>query len=398
MFKIDEALQINNNLWAINEKSGKLEFKYKDEILESYNNLFQTIFEDINIDPSTPQGQIITSLTQTDLASISFLENLSNAFFLGGNGYFLDLWSWNLFRVTRKNGIPSSVLIEIQGTPDTTITSDFLITDGNYNYQISKESKIGDDGKVEVLFYCTEINEFVAQANTINQIITLIDGVEKVNNNSIATGATLTETDGKLFDRCVRFGSTAKNASFRSILANIAQINGVIKVTGAENVGNDEAQINGLTIDGHSIALVIEGGKDEEIANVILESRSTGCGMMGDVSIDMLYNGTTYNFKFYRPTQIILKAEVTIKEMKEPPSNYGDVLKSNITNFINNLDIGTLITQPAISENLYKNLTGFFIKDVKFGLKTGDVGYTPIQLKLNEMAVISKDDIKVNLE
>ncbi|ALW15602.1 baseplate J/gp47 family protein [Campylobacter jejuni] len=398
MFKIDEAIQKNTNLWNFNQDIGKLEFKYKDEILNSYNELFKGIFPNINIDPSTPQGQIITSLVQTDLATISFLENLANAFFLGGNGYFLDLWSWNLYRVTRKDGIPSSVLIEIQGVPNTTITSDFTITDGNYNYQISKEVTIPQSGNIEVLFYCTEINEFIAQANTINQIVTQIDGVERVNNNSIANSATLKETDGKLFDRCVRFGSTSQNASFKSILANIAQVNGVVKVTGAENISDNATDFNGVEIEGHSICVVVEGGSDNDIANAMFESRATGCGMVGDIEVNIEYNGTFYKFKFYRPTQVILKAEVTLKEISQPPSNFGDVIKENLSSYINDLQIGELITQPALSENLYKNLSGFYIKDVKFGLKSGDVSYTPIQLKLNEMAVISKDDIKVNIE
>ncbi|HFW6576176.1 TPA: baseplate J/gp47 family protein [Campylobacter jejuni] len=398
MFKIDEAIQKNTNLWNFNQDIGKLEFKYKDEILNSYNELFKGIFPNINTDPSTPQGQIITSLVQTDLATISFLENLANAFFLGGNGYFLDLWSWNLYRVTRKDGIPSSVLIEIQGVPNTTITSDFTITDGNYNYQISKEVTIPQSGNIEVLFYCTEINEFIAQANTINQIVTQIDGVERVNNNSIANSATLKETDGKLFDRCVRFGSTSQNASFKSILANIAQVNGVVKVTGAENISDNATDFNGVEIEGHSICVVVEGGSDNDIANAMFESRATGCGMVGDIEVNIEYNGTFYKFKFYRPTQVILKAEVTLKEISQPPSNFGDVIKENLSSYINDLQIGELITQPALSENLYKNLSGFYIKDVKFGLKSGDVSYTPIQLKLNEMAVISKDDIKVNVE
>ncbi|EFS7927412.1 hypothetical protein HW053_001494 [Campylobacter jejuni] len=398
MFKIDEAIQKNTNLWNFNQDIGKLEFKYKDEILDSYNELFKTIFPNINTDPSTPQGQIITSLVQTDLATISFLENLANAFFLGGNGYFLDLWSWNLYRVTRKDGIPSSVLIEIQGIANTVVTNDFTITDGNYNYQISKEVTIPQSGNIEVLFYCTEINEFVAQANTINQIVTQIDGVERVNNTSMANSATLKETDGKLFDRCVRFGSTSQNASFKSILANIAQVNGVIKVTGAENISDKTSDFNGVEIEGHSICVVVEGGSDNDIANAMFESRATGCGMVGDIEVNIEYNGTFYKFKFYRPTQVILKAEVTLKEISQPPSNFGDVIKENLSSYINDLQIGELITQPALSENLYKNLSGFYIKDVKFGLKSVEVDYNPIQLKLNEMAVISKDDIKVNIE
>ena len=71
MFRIDDKIAQNTNLWSLND-SGELEFSYKDDILSEYQSLFKTIFGDINTDPSTPQGQIITSLTQIDLATISY--------------------------------------------------------------------------------------------------------------------------------------------------------------------------------------------------------------------------------------------------------------------------------------------------------------------------------------
>ena len=89
MFRIEREIQDKSNLWSLSD-TGNLEFSYKDDILAEYQNLFKTIFGDINIDESTPQGQIITSLTQVDLATISYLENLANAFFFGGSGEFLD--------------------------------------------------------------------------------------------------------------------------------------------------------------------------------------------------------------------------------------------------------------------------------------------------------------------
>ena len=142
MFRIEANNNFNkSNLWSLND-TGTLEFSYKDEILAQYQNLFKTIFGDINIDESTPQGQIITSLTQVDLATISYLENLANAFFFGGSGEFLDKWAWNLYRVVRKNGTPASVIITITGRPDTEIPADFTISDGSQNYIIESPTQI----------------------------------------------------------------------------------------------------------------------------------------------------------------------------------------------------------------------------------------------------------------
>lgn len=396
MFRIETALDNNSNLWSFNQETNQLEFAYKDDILSEYQALFKNVFPDINTDPSTPQGQIITSLTQTDLATISYLENLANAFFLGGNGYFLDLWAWNLFRVTRKQGIPSSALITIQGVVGTEIPEDFLISDNQYNYKISQSVIIPNTGTIDVLFYCTEINEFIANPNTITQIVTIVNGVERVNNTNMATPAILKETDGELFQRCVYFGSTARNASFRSILANVAEVSGVNRIAGAENVTNGPLEVSGVTLTPHSICLVVDGGENENIANAMFNSRATGCDMVGDTEVTILLDNQKYTYKFYRPTAVPLKAQVKVSATGAIiPSNYESEVKNVLSNFINNLDINKNITQPLLANNLIKNITDLNILDVKFGLKSGDLGYTNIQLKLNEIASIRVDDITV---
>ena len=396
MFRIENALNNKSNLWSFNKETNQLEFAYKDNILSEYQTLFKNVFPDINTDPSTPQGQIITSLTQTDLATISYLENLANSFFLGGNGYFLDLWAWNLFRVTRKQGIPSSVLVSVQGVPGTEIPEDFLISDGKYNYKISKAVTISSTGTIDILFYCTEINEFVANTNTITQIVTIVNGVERVNNTNMAKPAILKESDGELFQRCVYFGSTARNASFRSILANVAEVSGVNRIAGAENVTNEPLEVGGVTLTPHSICLVVEGGENEDIANSIFNSRATGCDMVGNTEVTILLDSQKYTYKFYRPTAVPLKAEVNVSAIGAIiSSNYESEVKSVLSNFINNLDINKNITQPLLANNLIKNVTDLNILDVKFGLKSGEVGYTNIQLKLNEIASININDITV---
>lgn len=396
MFRIETALDNNSNLWSFNQETNQLEFAYKDDILSEYQALFKNVFPDINTDPSTPQGQIITSLTQTDLATISYLENLANAFFLGGNGYFLDLWAWNLFRVTRKQGIPSSALITIQGVAGTEIPEDFLISDNQYNYKISQSVIIPNTGSIDVLFYCTEINEFIANPNTINQIVTIVNGVERVNNTNMATPAILKETDGELFQRCVYFGSTARNASFRSILANVAEVIGVNRIAGAENATNEPLEVRGVTLTPHSICLVVDGGENEDIANAMFNSRATGCDMVGDTEVTILLDSQKYTYKFYRPTAVPLKAEVKVSATGAiMPSNYESEVKNVLSKFINNLDINKNITQPLLANNLIKNITDLNILDIQFGLKSGNVGYTNMQLKLNEIASISVDDITV---
>ena len=397
MFRIDDKIAQNTNLWSLND-SGELEFSYKDDILAEYQSLFKTIFGDINTDPSTPQGQIITSLTQIDLATISYLENLANAFFFGGSGDFLDKWAWNLYRVTRKQGTPSSVMIKITGRPTTDIPNDFTISDGSENYIIEAPTRIGENGEVIAKFNNIAINDFVAKANTITQIVTNIDGVERVNNENNATQAIFRETDAELFHRCLYFGSTATNSSFRSILANVAQVKGVNRIAGAENVANQNKIINGVELTPHSICIVVDGGEAQEIAEAIQKSRATGCDMVGDIEIPLYIDKQKYIYRFYRPKTVAIKAKVTVSQANSGliRADFEKITKEALANFINNLDIAKTITQPLLSNALIKIVgSDFNIDDLQFSKKGENLAYSPINLKLNEIATISLDDIEV---
>ena len=397
MFRIDDKIAQNTNLWSLND-SGELEFSYKDDILAEYQSLFKTIFGDINTDPSTPQGQIITSLTQIDLATISYLENLANAFFFGGSGDFLDKWAWNLYRVTRKQGTPSSVIIKITGRPTTDIPNDFTISDGSENYIIEAPTRIGENGEVIAKFNNIAINDFVAKANTITQIVTNIDGVERVNNENNATQAIFRETDAELFHRCLYFGSTATNSSFRSILANVAQVKGVNRIAGAENVANQNKIINGVELTPHSICIVVDGGEAQEIAEAIQRSRATGCDMVGDIEIPLYIDKQKYIYRFYRPKTVAIKAKVTVSQANSGliRADFEKITKEALANFINNLDIAKTITQPLLSNALIKIVgSDFNIDDLQFSKKGENLAYSPINLKLNEIATISLDDIEV---
>lgn len=397
MFRIEANNNFNkSNLWSLND-TGTLEFSYKDEILAQYQNLFKTIFGDINIDESTPQGQIITSLTQVDLATISYLENLANAFFFGGSGEFLDKWAWNLYRVVRKNGTPASVIITITGRPDTEIPADFTISDGSQNYIIESPTEIPETGEIKAKFINLEINDKSSSPNTITQIVTNISGVERVTNEAPSTLAIMRETDAQLFNRCLYFGSTATNASFRSILANVAQVQGVSRIAGAENVLDTPQTIQGVELTPHSICIVVDGGENEAIAKAIQQSKATGCDMVGTTEQILYIDKQKYFYRFYRPTQVALQAQITVSKTGALiPANFETLVKNNLADFINSLDIAKTITQPLLSNALIKAVgNDLNIDDLQFSVKNKTLGYSPIVLKLNEVAFISLSDIKV---
>lgn len=395
MFRIDEAIANNSNLYVWNTETQRMEFAYKDEILTRYQNLFTTLFPDLNLDASTPQGQLITSLTQEDLATIANLENMLNAFFFGGSGLNLDLWAWNTFRVQRKQGTPAQVNILITGIPNTVVTVGFTVSDGTYSYVIKEQAIIGLSGFISAAFECTEINQFIAPADTINQFVTTLNGVETVNNPAQSIPAILTETDSELFQRCLYFGATATNSSFRSIMANVAQVEGITKIAGAENYTDIDKIVKNITLTPHSICICVLGGTDVAIAEAIRTSRATGCNMIGTTEVEIIDNGTAYIYRFYRPTAVEIKVKVEVAIDINSPTNWETTTKNNVAAFVDSLNIADLVTQPNLARYLHRNVSGFDIVDVKLSKLADVLGYASIQLDLNEILTVQAINIEV---
>lgn len=388
----------NSLLWKLKDDKSGLEFQFTESIESTYKELFNKIFPNINTDPSTPIGQIITHLTEQDTATITAIQDLINYFFLGGNANLLDIWAYNQYRATRKQGINGNALIDIQGEPHTQINKGFIISDGETRYILDKDITIGENGKVQALFSAESPTEKILLANTITQIVTNIVGVEKVNNPNPSTAGIPKESDSAFYYRCQKYGSLFKNSSFSSILANIANLHGVEKIGGYENASKQEVTKNGFKINPFSFVIVVKGGDSHKIAETIAQCKPPGAGMMGDTEIKLIINTKEIIYKFQRPTEAPMKAEISVQTDINSPSIYAEQVKQAVINYINALEIGDYITQPALSQQIAKETSGFQVQDVKIGRKSASVGYNPIQLNLDELATISTADIQVSAD
>ena len=394
-FPIDIALENETNLWTYNKNSQSIEFGYKDTIKADYEKVFENLFPNINLDFSTPQGQLITSLVQSDLNAIAYAESFINAFFFGGSGFFLDLWAWNNFRIQRKSGVKSQVTIKVEGISGTQIPLNFKVTDGTHYYLNAFETIIPESGFINLTFEAEKLEDFQAPADTINQIAVSVAGIERVNNPAKATLPVLTETDSVLFQRCLTYGAVGNSSTFKSIMANVAQVEGVSKIGGAENYTSATKVIKNLTLKQNSISIIVKGGTDVDIANAIAETRPTGCGMNGNVDVNLVYNNEKYTYSFYRPKIKELAVSVSIKQSSIINAEYASDIKKIVNEYVSVLDLGAFVSQPEIAQKIRDGVSLVNVVDVKIGLKGVELGYNSIQLNLDEEASIADDDIQI---
>ncbi|TLD85814.1 baseplate J/gp47 family protein [Helicobacter sp. MIT 05-5294] len=384
---LKELVNSDSNLWELDRENRRIRFKYNNEILENVQDVFKQNFPNINMDESTPQGQIATFITQTINAGIGYLENIVNSFFFGGQGEFLDRWAFSLYRLERKKSCNSQVWVEIQGVKGTKIPANFIVgTLSGELYSTPNEYTIGDNGSVLGYFVAIENNDYVAGAREITEVKTRVIGVERVTNPEPALPAISEETDAEFYNRAVYFGSTAKNASFRAILANIAQTQGVKKIAGLENFTDKEIKKDGMTLAPHSICVSVLGGNDVDIAEAIRKSRSLGSGMNGNITINLANAYSVTPYQFLRPTPIPLYVKVYInKNYNFLPINFDQTIYTNLESFVEQCKIGAYITPVEAAEWIQAKTSGYVVDKCEIGVTSlNDCEAEPLKLRLDQ--------------
>lgn len=374
-----------------------LELNDTSTILEQVKNVFTTAFPDLNTDPSTPQGQIITSLTELLTQAQQDIVEFANVFVNGGTGIWLDAYTKTYYNITRKQASKGSVTALISGTIGTIIPAGFTAKSGDYEYSTISEYIIESGGTCYAELFAKESGNFSIDAGTLTTIITPVKGVERITNPYESTSGTNTETDNELRFRAMNSLTYRATAIFDGLLAQIEQLQGVQKVAGYENYTKNSVEYKGITIEPNSIAVVCKGGDLNAIGKVILENKTVGAFVQGDIEIPIYeeISGQTYTMRIYRPTPKQIKAELKVIINNLTTQDYAAQIQEQIINIINNYKINDEIIPFQVASKI--SLLNVQIADFKMGLVSATAAYNPITLNFTDEAVITADNIIVSL-
>lgn len=374
-----------------------LELSDTSTILEQVQNVFLQAFPNLNIDPSTPQGQIITAITEMFVQAQSDIAEFANIFVNGGTGVWLDAYCKTYYGITRKQASNGSVTTVISGTNGTIIPAGFTAKSGDYEYATVSEYIIESGGTCYAELYAKNNGSFSIDAGTLTTIVTQVNGVERITNPYESTSGTNTETDNELRLRAMNSLTYRATSIFDGLLAQIEQLQGVQKVAGYENNTKNSIEYKGILSEPNSIAVVVKGGDLKAIGKVILENKTVGAYVQGDINIPVYeeISKQTYTMRIYRPAQKKLKAEIKVVTNNLTTQDYAAQLQEQIINIINNNKIGSEIIPFQIASQI--SLPNVQLADFKMGLVSATATYNPITLKLIDEAVILADNIIVSL-
>jgi uncharacterized phage protein gp47/JayE len=203
-------------------------------------------------------------------------------------------------------------------------------------------------GQILVTATCTALGAIAANPGTINKINTPVLGWSTVTNPSAASEGAPVEDDANLRRRQTQSVALPALTVLAATTAAVEALTGVTEVATYEN-DTGSVDVNGPPP--HSIALVVTGGTDIDIATAIMIKKTPGCFTYGDTTVPVEDSiGIVHNISFFRPTNVPIGVRLTIKALQGYTGSTGDAVKAALADYVTNtLRIG----QDVVLAKLY---------------------------------------------
>ena len=292
--------------------------------------------------------------------------------------------------IRRKEASHSTCEVVITGTKGTLIAAG-VIEDEMGNQWSLPADIILPDTTMRVTATCRALGAVEAASGTLNKIVNPQKGWTAVTNTAIAVPGLPVESDEQLRYR----QSLSVAAPSRNMLeSTIAGIAGVLGVTRYRVYDNDTNMTDKNGIPGHSIAAIVEGGADKDIAEQIYLRKGPGGGTYGNVAISYTTeSGSDTTVRFSRPTYVVIDANIEIAPASGYTSLVFDSIKSNVERYVEALSIGDDVTVTGMLTAVYAAVINasqpnFILKGITLSKNGTESSTTDVPIAYNELAQV----------
>jgi len=374
-------------------------------VLSGTIDTFKTVFGanlnlDINVPSSlaTPQGQLasaIAYIVSRTYDVFGFVLNQLNPRYAIGR--FQDGLAW-INGITRKPATATVVSLTCYGLDGTQIVSGTTKASDIYGrtYTCIQNGTI-TGGIVTVDFACDTLGAIATPANTVNRVDLTVIGLDRVNNLTAGVVGENVETQSEMEARRYLSVGALGHSSVSAIYGRVFAVTGVTDLWVDENYTNLTYPKRGVSLLPHSILVCVIGGTDNDVAQAIIDSKSAGADMNGDVTV-VIGNETA---KFYRATPITLSVRVKVTSSPLLPTNTTSTIKQLIVDSANGLNgqkrisIGERIIANRFTAYIQANLPNIELQDIDVSINGGASWHDLVLVNGDQIAVIDTSNVSV---
>jgi uncharacterized phage protein gp47/JayE len=312
--------------------------KTQNEYFDDEVTLYTDIDPKWNLDPSTPDGlkiahdaEIFGNLDEVLLAAYNSKDPNK------ARDVELDIVS-ALTGTYRSQGTPSTATITLTGTAGIVVPSGTVfesVVDGS-QWTLDAAAIIGGGGTVDAAITCTANGATEAGIGDISRIVDTIGGLQSASNAGVAVIGTNQETNAELrLRRLLSVGRSGDN-QIDSMLGEIGATAGVRRFVIYEN---DTGSVDANGLPAHSIAPIIDGGTDADVALAIYLKKNPGVALYAagtPVVVTVTspkYPASTKDITFGRPDYIDITVAVNVTDDGSLPSNADELIKQAIIDY-----------------------------------------------------------------
>lgn len=292
------------------------------------------------------------------------------------------------FFFKRKQESKATVNIELIGGLNVPLEIGDVIVEANdgIRYTLSENGILNN--KTTFKFECDIAGE---QGNkeigSIIKLVKVVNGVYDFKQNELAAGGQEQESDNEYIERWF----LSRNESEWNLDGIRAE---VLKQEGVKSVYADENKtmtVDSKGLEPKSIVLIVDGGRNEDIANAIWKKKDQAIQMNGDTVVTVKDNqGIDREIKFYRPK----KREVQVK-IEFQKADGVNILEENLRDivkeYIKTVKVGEYITSYKCESEFIRTVYSadkLLNVDITFKFKEtpGIVFEKVLKLRFNEVA------------
>lgn len=307
--------------------------------------------------------------------------------------------------ITTSYGSSTEISITITGTPGTVIPKGSLIAkaDGSQVAVVSTSSTIEANGSVNTTAVLQDKGPIEPALNSIIAIQTPVYGWSGVTNTGIVSVGANPDTDAQLHIKQERATSAT---SYRQVDAIYAGLINVPGVTYARVYLNKTTTTDARGIEPKTIAAVVVGGTNEDIARVLSLKSGALDNFQGNTSVNYTGQlGDVQTIKFTRPGNVDIFVDVNITFTNENlfPENGEDLIKEAIVEYAQYNKDGNAGFAPGdnvIVSRLYtpiNSVLGFKINSVEIGTSSSSLSTNDVTINWNQLAKFDINNINITV-
>ncbi|KUZ98082.1 hypothetical protein WI40_13840 [Burkholderia ubonensis] len=350
--------------------------------------------DDIDLSPDSPDGQAIGLFAQ----GLADINELGAAVYRAldpeyAGGKWLEqrvAYAGIRRRGAKYSRMPSVIL---QGTPHRVIPAGAVVSDPQrVRWQLMADVTLNDAGSGRGDFRSEDRGSFPNPIGTKLRIETIVNGWDTATTFSAVELGELEERDPELRMRFARGRARPAQNSGETIEAKIGELPDVREVICLEN-WTDVTDADGVPR--KSINVIVDGGEDEAIAQVIFANKTSGTGMLGAVAVDVLdRKGRKRTMLFDRPEVIECAAYLELKRERGVVGIDEDAIKKALVKYRYQIGQGVSLSRLYTPVN---SVPGFSIEAFDIGEVGGNLLPKNLTVGPRQRARFLPENIEIKL-